>query len=212
MSIPYSAHGYGNNSVAQNVFRVTFSQSLSSAPDWEAYDGSGSFPTTGSGTTTANTIFTGTAGNSNYPMLSLVATSSAAPTSAWEPSSPTAGSANPNRMMGLTNYVTDPTTPTATQSIRFNIVLNIPSDVTTSSTMSHDLLVRYTYTGPAPSLTWAGNDDGAGGTEGSPVWTNFTPGTNGIRHTRSGTTSGGPYLLNIPSSGTVDAAMGWITT
>ena len=88
MSIPYSAHGYGNNSVAQNVFRVTFSQSLSSAPDWEAYDGSGSFPTTGSGTTVANTIFTGTAGNSNYPMLSLVATSSAAPTSAGSPAAP----------------------------------------------------------------------------------------------------------------------------
>jgi hypothetical protein len=211
MAIPYNAAGYGNGSTAQNVFRVTFSTALSSAPDWEAYDG-GSFPATGSGTTTANTIFAGTAGNGNIPMLSLVATTSSAPTSSWKPGSATAGSANPNRMKGLTNYVTDPTTPGASGVIRFNLVLELPSDATTSSTMAHDLLVRYTYTGSAPTLTWAGNDFGAGGSEGSPVWTNFVPGTNGIRHTRAGTVSGGPYLLNIPASSTVDSAMGWVTT
>jgi hypothetical protein len=210
MAIPYSAAGYGNVNKA-NVFRVTFSTALNTAPDWEAYDG-GTFPAVGAAVTTANDVFVGTAGNGNIPMLSLAATTSSAPGVAWEPAAPVGGGAvTINRMKGVTNFVTDPTTPGAAGAILFNLVLNIPSDVTTASTMAHDLLVRYTFTGAAPALTWAGNDTGAGGTEGAPSWTNFVPGTNGIRHTRVGVTGGGPYLLNIPAAGTVDAAMGWVT-
>lgn len=206
MAIPAAATGYGNNSTAQNVFRITFSEALSSAPKYEAYDGA-SFPATGSAVTTANTVFAGTAGNGNKPMLSLVATTSAAPSSNWKPASATAGSANPNRMKGQTNYVTDPTTPGAGGVIRWNEVLEVPSDATTSSTMAVDLLIRYTYTGTAPVLTWAFNE----GTEGTPTWTTLTVGTHGVRHTRAGTVGGGPYLANIPAAGTEDTAMGWVT-
>lgn len=206
MAIPNKATGYGNNSVAQNVFRITFSTALSTPPKYEAYDG-GTFPAVGAAVTVANTIFAGTAGNSNKPMLSLVATTSAAPTSNWKPTSASAGSANPNRMKGQTNYVTDPSTPGAGGVIRFNMVLEVPSDATTSSTMAADLLIRYTYTGAAPSLTWAFNE----GTEGSPTWTNLTPGTHGFRHTRTGTVGGGPYLANIPASSTEDTTEGWVT-
>lgn len=209
MAIPNKATGYGNNSVAQNVFRVTYSTALSSAPKWEAYDSASVFPATGALTTNANTIFVGTAGNGSIPMLSLVATTSAAPASAWKPAAATAGSATANRMKGQVNFVTDPTTPGAGGIIRFNMVLEVPSDATTASTMAHDLLNRYTYTGAAPALTWAFND---GGTEVAPTWTNLVPGTNGFRHCRVGTLSGGPYLLTIPSTGTVDSAEGWVTT
>ena len=207
MAVPAKAVGYGNNSTAQNIFRITFSTALSSAPKYEAYDG-GTFPAVGAATTVANTVFAGTAGNGSKPMLSLVATTSAAPASAWKPASATAGSANPNRMKGQTNFVTDPTTPGAGGIIRFNMVLEVPSDATTSSTMAHDLLIRYTYTGGAPTLTWAFND---GGTEAVPVWTTLTPGTHGMRHTRAGTIAGGPYLANIPASSTEDSAEGWTT-
>ena len=206
MAIPAKATGYGNNSTARNVFRVLFSQALSSAPKYEGYDG-GTYPAVGSGTTVANDVFVGTAGNSNKPMLSLVDTSSGAPASNWKPASASAGSANPNRMKGQTNFVTATATPGAGGTITFNMVLEVPSDATTSSTMAHDLLVRYTYTGSAPTLTWAFNE----GTEGTPTWTTLTPGTHGMRHTRSGTAGGGPYLANIPASSTEDTAEGWIS-
>jgi hypothetical protein len=206
MAIPNKATGYGNNSTAQNVFRITFSQALSSAPKYEAYDG-GTFPAVGSGATTTNTVLAGTAGNSNKSMVSLVDTSNAAPSSNWKPTSATAGSANPNRLKGQTNYVTSPATPGAGGTIRFNMVVEVPSDATTSSTMAWDLLIRYTYTGSAPSLTWAFNE----GTEGSPTWTTLTPGTHGMRHSRSGATAPN-YLMDIPAAGTQDTAEGWVTT
>lgn len=206
MSIPNKATGYGNASTARNVFRVTFSQALSSAPKYEAWDG-GSFPAVGSGTTTTGRIFAGTTGNGSKPMLSLVDTSSGAPTSSWKPTSATAGSANPNRMKGQTNFVTATATPGAGGTITFNMVVEIPSDHVTTDALTPDILIRYTYTGSAPSLTWAFNE----GSEGSPTWTTLTPGTHGIRHTRAGISAGGPYLANIPASSTEDTAEGWVT-
>lgn len=206
MAIPFAAVGYGNTSTARNVQRITFSTALSSAPKYESYD-AGTFPAVGSGTTTTGAIFAGTAGNSNKPMSSLVDTSSGAPTSSWKPASVTAGSANPNRMKGQTNFVTATATPGAGGTITWNEVLEIPSDHTPSNTLAMDLLIRYTYTGSAPTLTWAANE----GTEGTPTWTTLTPGTHGLRPTRAGITAGGPYLADVPGSGTQDTAMGWIT-
>lgn len=209
MAIPNKATGAGNNSVAQNVFRITFSQALSTAPKYEAYDG-GTFPAVGSAVTVANAVLAGTAGNSNKSMVSLVDVTNAAPSSNWKPASATAGSANPNRLKGTTNYVTSPATPGAGGTVRFNMVVEVPSDATPTPTSNwaFDLLVRYTYTGSAPSLSWHFNE----GTEGSPTWTAFTPGTHGMRHTRAGVSSGGPYLANIPASSTEDTADIWVTT
>ena len=206
MSIPAKATGYGNGSTARNVFKTTFSTALSSAPKYEAYDG-GTFPSTGSATTTSKECFTGTSGNGNIPFYSLVDTSAGAPTSSWKPTSPSAGSANPNRLKGTTNYVTAAATPGAGGSITFNMVLELPSDASTGAGCAIDLLVRYTYTGGVPTLTWAFNE----GSEGSPSWTTWTPGTHGIRHARAGSGSG-TYLANIPASGTEDTAEGWVTT
>jgi hypothetical protein len=206
MAIPNKATGYGNNSTAANVFQITFSQALSSAPRYEAYDGA-VFPATGSATTTTNGIFTAGSGTSGS-MLSLVDTSTAGPTSNWKPTNGSAGTANPNRMKGTSYYVTSTVTPGAGGVVKWNEVLEVPSTATTSTTMAHDLLVRYTYTGTAPSLTWAFNE----GTEGTPTWTTMTPGTNGLRHCRTGTVSGGPYLADIPAAGTQDTTEGWVTT
>lgn len=209
MAIPNKAVGYGNNSTARNVFRITFSTALSSAVKYEAYDG-GSFPAVGSATTVTNTVLAGTAGNSNRSMLSLVDTTNVAPTSAWKPATATAGSANPNRMKGQTNFVTQAGAVVgAAGTITWNEVLEVPSDATTSSTMAHDLLVRYTYTGTAPTLTWAFND-AVSGTEGVPTWTTMTVGTHGLRHSRSGASSP-DYLANIPATGTEDSVEGWVT-
>jgi hypothetical protein len=218
MAIPNKAVGYGNNSTARNVFAVNFSQSLSSAVKYEMYDGA-SFPAVGSAVTVANTCFAGTAGNSNKSMWCLVDTTNAAPSSNWKPASATGGTANPNRMKGTTSFVTQAGSNRvgaaapgdANSRITFNMVLEIPSDATTSSTMAADLLVRYTYTGSAPTLAWLFND-AVSGTEGTPTWTTLTPGTHGVRHTRSGTSGGGPYVANIPASSTEDTAEAWVTT
>jgi hypothetical protein len=210
MAIPNKATGYGNNSVARNVFRLTFSQALSQAPTYEAYDSDQAFPAIAALLTVAKKIFVGTAGNSNKPMLSLVDTSSAAPTSAWKPAAATGGSANPNRMKGTTNYVTATATPGAGGVITWNMVAELPSDLVPSTDnveMQHDLLIRYTFTGATPALTWAYNE----GTEGAPTWVNMTPGTHGIRHAKSG--AGAPsYFATVPVAGTQDTAEGWVTT
>lgn len=213
MAIPNRAVGYGNNSTARNVFRITFDQALTSAVRYEAYDTNGTFPAVGTLTTTTQKLFVGTAGNGSIPMLSLVDTTNAAPTSAWKPGSATGGSANPNRMRGTTNYVTQAGAIVgAAGVITFNMVVELPSDLTTSDNaqVAHDLLVRYTYAGTAPALTWAFNDL-VSGTEGTPTWTNFTPGTHGIRHAKSGAATPN-YYATIPTSGTQDTVEGWVTT
>lgn len=207
MAIPNKATGAGNSDNA-NVFRIVFSQALSSAPKYEAWDNSDTFPAVdSSGSTTAKEIFAGTAGNSNKPMLSLVDTSSASPGASWKPASATAGSANPNRLKGTTNYVTATVTPASGEDITFNMVGEFPSDaiVPSTSSMNYLLQIRYTYTGSAPSLSYYFNE----GTEGSPSWTAFTPGTHGMRHTNSGATVDN-YKLTLPSSSTVDTGEIWI--
>jgi len=209
MAIPAKATGYGNNSTARNVFKIAFSQDCSQVAKYEMYDRTAAWPATGTLTTVTKKIFVGTAGQSNIPMMSLVDATSSAPASAWKPASPTAGSANPNRMKGQTNYVSSQATPTSSVPLLFNKVLEVPSDLlaTEDSEMYHDLLVRYTYTGAAPTLTWSFNE----GTEATPTWTTMTPGTHGIRHCKSGAGAGDYYAI-IPESGTEDTVEGWVTT
>lgn len=237
MAIPSKAVGYGNNSTARNVFGITFSQPLSAAPQYETYDG-GTFPAVGSGTTVTGKALAGSAGNGNKTMVCVVDTSAAAPTSAWKPASASAGAANPNRVKGQTSYVLSGMTAAGASGVgayatgfskgasnlgngtgavdsatnpagvlRWNEMLELPSDVVPTDNLTYDLLVRYQYTGSAPALAWYYND---GGVEATPVWTALTPGTHGLRHCNAGTVSG-TYKLDIPPSGTVDAAEGWVT-
>jgi hypothetical protein len=210
MAIPSKVVGGGNNSTAQNVFRITWSQGLSAAPQYQAWDNSSTYPAVdAAGSTTAKEAFTGTAGNSSKPMYALVATTSAAPSSNWMPASATGGAANPNRLKGTTNYVTDPTTPSASGTTRFNLSAEFPSDASVPSSSSQNILlqVQYQYTGSAPTLTYAYND---GGTEGSPSWTTFTPGTHGIRLVNTGTSSG-TYKFTLPTSSVSTVQELWVT-
>lgn len=213
MAIPLKVAGAGNNSTARNVYKLTFSEALSSPPIYKAWDNSQTFPAKdSSGSTTNKEIFTGTAGNGYKPMLSLVDTSSGAPSSAWKPSSATAGSANPNRLKGSMSYVTATTTPGANGSITWNMCLEVPYDATVPSTSSMNAIleITYTYTGNAPTLTWAANE----GTEASPIWTTFTPGTHGIRFCNStaSTSNSTTWKLTLPTTGTVDDGAQLVTT
>jgi hypothetical protein len=105
-----------------------------------------------------------------------------------------------------------PTTNT-TCAIRFNLSAEFPSDAAVPSTSSQNILLQigYQYTGSAPTLSYAYNDAGS---DSAPIWTAFTPGTNGIRLVNSGTVAG-TYKYTLPSSGvqTVGNTTGelWVT-
>jgi hypothetical protein len=211
MAIPAKATGAGNNNAAK-VFKITFDQALSTAPKYEGWDNAAVFPLKdASGSTVAKEIFTGTTNNSSKPFLYLVDTNAGAtaPGANWKPASATAGSANPNRLKGTTNYVTATNTPALGEYITFNIGAEVPDDATVPSDSSCNFLlqIRYTYTGTAPALTYAFNE----GSEGTPSWTTLTPGTNGLRFCNSGTSAGGPYKLTLAASGVVDAGEVWVT-
>lgn len=208
MAIPAKATGYGSaDAAATEVFQITFTTALSSAPRYEAYDGA-VFPATGTATTVLNGIFIAGTGTSTS-MLGLADTNAGAtaPGAGWLPVNGTAGSAAVNRMKGTSYYVTAANTPGAAGRITWNEVLEVPSTANTSTTMAHDLLVRYTYTGAAPTLAWGFNE----GTQATPSYTAMTPGTNGLRHCRTGTVAGGPYLADIPAAGSQLTTEGWVT-
>ena len=211
MAVPFQITGAGNQD-ARYVFRTTFSQDLVLAPCIEAWDNAETFPVkTATGSTIAKEVFTGTAQNGNIPMLYAVATTNATPGDDWKPAIATAGSANPNRLMGNTNYVTDPTTPSAGEHIYFNLGVEIPYDATIPSTSSlaHVIQIRYTYSGITPDITFCANE----GTEASPSWTELASDTNGIRYCDAGTNAAtGPYQLSLPESGVIDVPEILVTT
>jgi hypothetical protein len=208
MSVPSNVANAGNNSSAQNVFRVVFSQALSASPSLEAWDDS---------TFSSNTkeMFTGTAGNGGIPYVSAVATTDTAPTPLWKPVAPVGGGAVANRLKGTTNFVTLTTTiPGVGAAVRFNLDWEISFDTTVPSTTTCNgvLAVRYSYSGAAPTLTWQFNDVSAGGTESSPQWTGITPGAAGqfIRPTDSGVSSAN-LVFTKPSAGVLDSAQIWVS-
>lgn len=207
MSIPSSVTGAGNNSSAQNVFRIQFSQSLSANPTLESWDDS-------TFSTTNREQFTGTAVNGFIPYISAVATTNSAPVSAWKPASPVAGGATINRLLGLTNFVTLSTViPVAGASVRYNLDFEIPSDASVPSTNTFGVLAcRFSFSGATPTLTWQFNDNSAGGTEGAPSWTTITPGAAGnfIRPADAGSTLAN-VVITKPLSGVIDAAQIWVT-
>lgn len=208
MSVPSNAAGASNNSSAQNVFRVVFSQALSAPPTLESWDDS-------TFSTNTKEMFTGTAGNGGIPYVSAVGTTDTAPTPLWKPVSPAAGGAVANRLKGSTNFVNlTVNTPGVGSAVRFNISWEIPFDATVPSTTTLNgvIAVRYSYSGAAPTLTWQFNDVSAGGTEASPVWTGITPGAAGqfIRPTDAASNSAN-LVVTKPSSGVVDCGQVWVS-
>lgn len=238
---PYQIIGAGNNSTAQNVIGITYSQLLSSVPQLQAWDDA-------TLTTYTRQVFAGTAGNSLKPMLSGVATSDGAPVSAWKPGAVTAGGAVINRLKGDVNFVnlnastpiagtlagtvvagfvgTDPTAggggnPGGTS--RFNLVIEIPSDATVPSTIAgggvapnvldHVVVVRVTFTGSTPTIRWYGNSSTGTGTEGSPKWDNVVSGgsPNTLQGVDVGTPDIGPYKFTRPGAGTADPTVYKVT-
>lgn len=238
MAIPSRAIGYGNNSTARNVFGLTFDQALSSAPKYETYDGGtypavGSGTTTtgkalagtagNSSKSMVSLVDTSAAAPTSAWMPASATGGSANPNRVKGQTSYVTSAATSAGSSGVSAYGTgfskaagalgsgSGTVDSAGNPagvIRWNEAFEMPSDVVPTDNLTYDLLIRYTYTGTAPTLAWYYND---GGSEGTPTWTALTPGTHGLRHCNAGTVSG-TYLLDIPASGVVVASEGWVTT
>lgn len=209
----YKAVGYGNNSDAQNVFAVLFSEALSALVTYYCYDNDETFPATDDLDTANNEVLAGV-DSDNLSMVSLVDTTNAAPASDWMPDTATPGEANPNRMQGGTSYVQqDGAIRGSGERVTFNMVVEIPAEATTGDAFGFDLKVTYSYTGSAPTVSFQVNT----GTEGSPSWQTIEHDGSapyGILHCRSGsgpTGQGGDnnYYANIPESGVELTAEGW---
>ena len=205
MSVPSKTVGAANGSAAQNVFRITFSEATSDNPRLEAWDDF-------SFSTYAKEIFTGSSGNGSKPILAAVATTDAAPATDWVPASAGSNGAVAQRLRGDLAWMNLSTSPVAAAgAVRFNLNWEIPFDATIPADMDAIIVCRFSYTGAAPVLVWEFNDDVAGGSEASPVWTQITPGVTGhvLRPGDSGSSSEN-LVIHRPISGVADSAEVWV--
>lgn len=209
------ANGYGST---QNryVFKVYFNYPLSSKVRYEAYDNTVSnFPTTGSDTTTDNNIFGIYATSLSMIGLRDTTNGTAGVGTGWFPAATNPNTATINLLKGTSYYVTQQgaTLLSAGGSITWNMQILIPFTAQTNdNTMAFDLALRYTFNSTTPTLTWYFNDEETGGTDATPSWATMPPDSWGIRHSRDGTSSAGPWLANIPVSGSEKTQEGWVTT
>ena len=197
MAIPFKPTGIGQVA-AKQVFKINFSEALSAIPELHAWD---NFNLDSVG----NKVFTGTAVNSNLPMLGAIGLS-AAPSASWYISSLIAGAAEDaaSLLKGNDGFCfLDSTPPVALGDVFFNFDFSFPSDVLPSDTMAFALSVRYNFTGATPTVVWFANE----GTEGTPNFTALTdqPKDSGgaatvIRPSDTGGTGVGD-TVTIPPSG-----------
>jgi hypothetical protein len=201
MPFPSKITGAGNYN-AQQVFKVTFSEALSTAPTLEALDNLSTFPVVDSqGSTVLKEIFTGTTGNGNKPMLYAKMTTAELPGENWKPATATSGVANPNRLKDTQSSVGTGTIPAG--YFLFNLGLEVPFDASVPSedSMNFLLQVRYTYSGDQPDVKFYGNT----GTEGTPVYEEIVPDTNGIQFGDLNTDWSSTPVLTLPEEDTIDA-------
>jgi len=197
MAIPFKPTGIGQVA-AFNVIRINFSEALSAIPELHAWDDFNL-------DTIANKVFTGTAVNSNLPMIGAIGLN-AAPAASWYVSSLIAGAAEnaASLLKGNDGFCfLDSTNPLANGDVFFNFDFRFPDDVLPSDTMAFALSVLYNFTGATPSVSWFANE----GTEGAPVWTSLTDQPKGsagaatvIRPSDTGGTGVGD-TVTIPASG-----------
>lgn len=220
MATPSKVEGAGNNSTAQNVFRVTFSEATSNSPMLKAFDDS-------SATTVLGRAFIGTAGNGNKPLMSAVATTDGAPVAAWKPATATAGGATINRLKGNDSYVILSAAPvSAGGNVRFNLCWELPSDIPiapplppgdpsyTIDSLYAAFSLDFSYSGSIPVLTWEFNDYSEGGTEAVPFWTTMVSGFSNNDQLLPANAGSSPSNITMhkPPSGVIDIGEVWVVT
>ena len=192
-------------SVAKRVFKVKFSQPLSSVPNLRCYDNSNTFPATDSSTATTFTIFKGSSANSNKPMIIFIDTTRSGPAASTWYSSATIGSAKATvRMAGDASYLQfrySSASMVANASLTWNGLVETPCDVNPTMTRLHNVVVRYTFTSTIPVVQFFANNQHEGGTEAVPVWGTITSDSQGIRFGSASATNSS-ILANIPLGAT----------
>lgn len=197
---PFLVSGAGPT-IAKNVFKVKFSESLSSLPNIRAYDNNQTFPNTGNLTTVAFGIFTGNYSNDSKPMLHFLDTSRQASSATnWYTTSTIKAGAATCMMKGNISYLTprySAASMVANASLTWNALIKTPYGCYPTIGRLHDVVVRFTFVGNTPSVTFYANNKHAGGTDASPAWGTITPDTNGVRF-GSSTATNSSIIANIP--------------
>lgn len=219
---PFRPIGAGASNQAYNVFKITFSQALADVPVLSAYDDY-------TITTALNTLFVGTTGSANLPLIAAVSgiqgttsyPSLSGSPSGWFPASAYVGNApmgTPNFLKGsVYGILLSASAPLAGGSVTFNLGYKLWNDLTTLSSMAGVVICQYQYTGAIPTPTFFGNS----GTELAPNWTPLVPYATGVAPASGDTTQIRPcdtgkgangdltYRQTIPVTGAVFPAEIW---
>jgi len=207
-------------STDNNVFRVKFSQPISSVPELRCYDNSNTFPVIGNSTATTFTIFQGSGANAGKSMLIFLDTRRAGPAASnWYASPEVLGAKATIRMCGDKAYLKFRYSSTAASLVAntyftWNAIMEVPCDVNPTLTRLHDVVVRYTFTSTIPVVSFHANNLHAGGSNAVPCWGTVTPSTHGIRF-GAVTATNTSILANIPLGATASLEVtrtAWVAT
>lgn len=209
-------------STDNNVYRVKFSQPISSVPELRCYDNANTFPVVGASTATTFTIFQGSAAmiaNANGKgMLIFLDTRRAGPAASnWYAAPEITGAKATVRMCGDKAYLKFRYSATAASLVAnsyftWNSIMEVPCDVNPTMSRLHDVVVRYTFTSTIPAVSFHANNLHAGGSNAVPAWGTITPSSQGVRF-GAVTATNTSILANIPLAATASLEVtrtGWV--
>lgn len=213
---PFKVCGTGSKRL-RNVFRVKFSQPLSSVPYLKCYDNAAAFPNTDSSTSTLYKIFKGSTGNEEKPMLAYHSTCRGSTyADDWYSLATISAGTFIALMSGDASYLKFDYSVASIDvalgtCLYWHAQMSVPYDVNPTFTKHHNVCFVYTFTSTIPTIWFHANNYHEGGTDGSPVWGTITTDTNGVRF-GSSTATNTSILANIPISGEEKTETAWIST
>lgn len=211
-SYPFKVFGVGATSV-KNVFKVKFTQAVSTIPQLLAFDNNTTtFYLTGDLFSSDFDIFSGTNETENKPLLKIVDTTRDTPSNAWYTEATIKENCATCMMHGLSSYIKfrySLSSMVAGASMTWNSLIEVPWDLTYSSTTRHDLAIRYAYNGTIPNVTFYANNETLNGNDITPVWTDIDSSMVGILFGDENSTLD-KVTMKVPSSGSTMTKTAWV--
>jgi len=172
-------------SSSRNVFKIKFSEALSSVPFVKAYDTrplEANFYEAGTSTLSKYDIFKGTVGNGYRPMLNAIDTTRGAPSSQWYTTSTIGLGIATCLLDGVDSYL----------QFRYSL-----ASLTAGASLTFNCI--------------SSNNQTAGGTESVPAWNILDASLSGILYADATATSVGHQLfMQVPESGTETTKTAWV--
>lgn len=169
----FKVYGAGSK-ISKNVFKVLFTEALTTVPQIRVYDRVTSFPVSGSLTSCDYGIFSGSSYNGFKPMIALIDTTrSSTPSTNWYSlATIKAGAATCLAKGDLSyfNFNYSAGSMVASASLYFNMQIGIPNDINPTIQSDHDIAIRYMYSGSPPNVLVYGNSETDGGNDSVPYW------------------------------------------